>query len=80
MQYYADLDPQLGARFYREIERIIHAVCVQPDRFFRFGPPARRALSREFPYSVVYLKQSDRVWVVAVMHAKQKPGYWRERL
>ncbi|MGH7979137.1 MAG: hypothetical protein ACREE6_07155 [Limisphaerales bacterium] len=52
----------------------------QPDRFFRFSPPARRALAHKFPYSVVYLEEPDRVWIVAVMHAKQRPGYWRERL
>jgi plasmid stabilization system protein ParE len=80
VRYYADIDPQLGVRFYREIERLIRAVCEQPDRFFRFSPPARRALSREFPYSVVYLVQPDRVWIVAVMHMKRRPGYWRERL
>jgi len=80
VRYYADIDPQLGIRFYREIERLIRAVCEQPDRFFRFSPPARRALSREFPYSVVYLVQPDRVWIVAVMHMKRQPGYWRERL
>ena len=80
VRYYAGVDPQLGLRFYHEIERLIHAVCAQPDRFLRFSPPARRALSREFPYSVFYLDQPDRVWIVAVMHAKRKPGYWRDRL
>ena len=80
VRYYAEVDPQVGIRFYREIERLIHTVCDQPSRFLRFSPPARRALSREFPYSVVYLEQPDRVWIVAVMHAKRKPGYWRERL
>ena len=80
VHYYADIDPALGVRFYREIERLINAVCDQPHRFLRFSPPARRALSREFPYSVVYLEQPDRVWIVAVMHAKRKPGYWRKRL
>ena len=80
VQYYAKVDPQLGVRFYREIERLIYEVCGQPERFFQFSPPARRALSRQFPYSIVYLEQPDRVWIVAVMHARQKPGYWRERL
>jgi hypothetical protein len=56
------------------------AVCQQPDRFRRFSPPARRALARKFPYSVVYLDQPDRVWIVALMHAKRRPGYWRERV
>jgi plasmid stabilization system protein ParE len=78
--YYAAIDPQLGVRFYREIERLIHEVCAQPQRFFRFSPPARRALSREFPYSVVYLEQPDRVWIGAVMHVKRRPGYWKHRL
>jgi plasmid stabilization system protein ParE len=80
VEYYAAVTPGLGGRFYDEIERLIHEVRRQPDRFFRFSPPARRALARKFPYSVVYLDEPDRVWIVAVMHAKRRPGYWRERL
>jgi hypothetical protein len=37
-------------------------------------------LARGFPYVVVYLDEPERVWIVAVMHAKRRPGYWRERL
>lgn len=77
---YSAIDPQAGIRFYREIERLIREICAQPQRFWRFSPPVRRALSTEFPYSVVYLEQPDRVWIVAVMHAKRQPGYWRTRL
>jgi len=80
VRYYAEIDPQLGCRFYREIERLIRAACDHPDCYFRFSPPARRVLSHEFPYSVVYLEQLDRVWIVAVMHSKRRPGYWRKRL
>lgn len=79
-EYYAAIDSSLGVRFYDEIEKLIHQVRRQPDRFFRFNAPARRALSRQFPYSVVYLDEPDRVWIVAVMHAKRRPGYWRGRL
>ena len=80
VQYYADIAPELGNRFHDEIERLIHEVRRQPERFFRFSPPAQRALARKFPYSVVYLNQPDHVWIVAIMHAKRRPGYWRERL
>lgn len=80
VEYYAAVTPELGDHFYDEIERLIQEVRRQPDRFFRFSPPARRALARKFPYSVVYLDQPDRVWIVAVMHAKRRPGYWRKRL
>lgn len=80
VEYYADILPELGGRFHDEIERLIREVRRQPERFFHFSPPAHRALAHKFPYSVVYLEQPDRVWIVAIMHAKRRPGYWRERL
>jgi toxin ParE1/3/4 len=78
-QFYVAIAPELGARFYDEIEGLIVHVRRQPARFWQFSPPARRALTRKFPYSLVYLDQPDRVWIVAVMHAKRRPGYWRQR-
>lgn len=80
VQYYAAVSPELGLHLHEEIERLIAEVRRQPTRFFRFRPPAQRALARQFPYSVVYLDEPERVWIVAVMHAKRRPNYWRERL
>ena len=80
VQYYADIASTLGNQFYEEIERRIKEIRRQPGRFFRFSPPARRALAYKFPYLVVFWDQPDRVWIVAVMHAKRRPGYWRKRL
>jgi plasmid stabilization system protein ParE len=78
--YYAGVSPELGGRLYDEIERLIQEVRRQPERFARFSPPTRRALARSFPYSIIYLDEPDRIWIVAVMHAKRRPGYWRDRL
>ena len=80
IEYHASISIDLGERFNSEIQRLVGEVSRDPQRFFRFHPPAQRALSREFPYSVVYLDQPDSVWIVAVMHAKQRPGYWKKRL
>ena len=78
--YYTEIDSELGVRFYGEIARLIQEVCTQPQRFRRFDPPARRHFSTWFPYAVIYLDQPDRVWIVAVMHLKRRPGYWKRRL
>jgi hypothetical protein len=72
--------PDLGVRFYREMERLIRDVCAHPERFRKFDPPVRRHFSAQFPYAVIYLEKPDHVWIVALMHMKRKPGYWRERL
>jgi len=29
---------------------------------------------------VVYLDLPDKIWVVAVAHLRQRPGYWKDRL
>ncbi len=80
LRYYEDIDRDLGVRFYREIERLIREVCVEPQRFRKFDPPGRRCFSRRFPYAVIYLEKPEHVWVVAVMHMKRQPGYWKYRL
>lgn len=80
LEYYAAIRPELGERLEGEIQRLVELICRDPQRFVRYHPPAQRALSPEFPYSVVYLDEPDRVWIVAVMHAKREPGYWTRRL
>ena len=80
VRYYAEIAPELGTRFYREVERLIREVCAHPKGFRKFDPPARRHISTHFPYAVIYFEKPGQVWIVAIMHMKRRPGYWRERL
>ena len=34
---------------------------------------------KKFPFRIVYRSIGDRVLVVAIAHAKRRPGYWRDR-
>jgi toxin ParE1/3/4 len=79
-EHYAQIDPELGRRFLHEIERLILDVRRQPELFRLFDPPIRRHFSTVFPYAVLYVDQPDQVLVIAVMHMKRNPGYWRQRL
>jgi len=79
-RYYARIRPELGGRFYDEIERLIGDTCQQPDRFRLFDPPARRHFSDVFPYAVIFVDQPQRVLILAVMHLKRRPRYWKHRL
>jgi toxin ParE1/3/4 len=79
-RHYADISPALGGRFYDEMEELIAEARAAPRRFRAFDPPARRHLGQNFPYAIIYLDEPDRVWIVAVMPLKRKPGYWKRRL
>ncbi len=78
--YYAGKSPALAKRFYAEMDSVIAEACARPAMRRMFDPPARRHSGPVFPYAAIYLDQPGEVWIVAVMHFKQRPGYWRERL
>jgi toxin ParE1/3/4 len=78
--YYAKVHPNLGGRFYGEIEDLIETVRRQPGLFRIFEHPAWRHFSTVFPYAVVYIDQPECIWIVAIMNCKRQPGYWKARL
>lgn len=78
--YYSRIDPELGGRFYDEMESLICDIRRQPERFRLFDPPVRRRFSNVFPCAILYVDQPDRVLIIAVMDMRRQPGYWLERL
>lgn len=81
LRYYAESGgPDLGARFYDEVEDALADVCAHPRRFRVIDPPVRRRLLPSFPYALVYIEEAEHVWIVSVMPLKREPGYWRHRL
>jgi plasmid stabilization system protein ParE len=79
-RYYSEVRPALGRRFYDELSGLLLRVAERPLAFKQFAPPARRAFARHFPYAVVYVPRGEAVWIIAVMHVRRKPGYWKRRL
>lgn len=79
-RYYAERSDEVARNFYAEIDGVLAEVQARPRLRRVFDPPARRHFGGIFPYAVIYLERPDDIWIVAVMHFKQRPGYWRERL
>jgi hypothetical protein len=51
-----------------------------PLRFRVLSAPFRKCLVPDFPYGIVFAIEPEFVLVVAVAHAKRKPGYWLDRI
>lgn len=79
-RYYMDISATLAERFYEEINAVLAEVRARPSMRRMFDPPARRHFGPDFPYALIYVDRPDEIWIVAVMHFKQAPGYWRNRL
>jgi plasmid stabilization system protein ParE len=79
-RHYTEISPELGGRFYDEVSALLHEACAHPRCYRLYDSPIRRLLAHGFPYAVLYAVQADCVRIVAVMHLKRRPGYWKHRL
>jgi len=71
--------PGRGERFSAALEQVLAAIAEGPQKFPKrldaYAVPVHR-----FPYVVFFeIKDPETLRVLAVAHAKRKPGYWSER-
>ena len=78
--YYENQTVYLGDNFLDIVEAAIAEIAKSPEIWPEIDPGIRRRVLRRFPYSILYQIIQDEVIVVAVMHHKQKPRYWINRL
>lgn len=79
-RYYANCQAKLELRFMDCVESTIRKIVDTPDRWRKFEGEIRRLLTPIFPYAVLYTVESDHILILAVMHCRREPGYWRHRL
>lgn len=65
--------------FLSEIDQAVTAIRDHPDAWPQFDHGTRRFLLRRFPFSVVYRVAASDLHVVAVAHARRRPGFWTNR-
>ena len=79
VEFYEEHAPGLGREFFDEVQRVLELIAETPGLGSPFDDPYRRAYCRRFPFGVVYREDGDTLWVLAVMHLRRQPGYWKER-
>lgn len=78
---YASETDALADEFEAEVERCAALIAEHPKAApLVRGKKIRCKVLRRFPYSLFYAVETDRIRIVAVVHHKRRPGYWRQRL
>jgi plasmid stabilization system protein ParE len=78
--WYFVRSPEIARAFLDEIENALRLVATHAQRFPPYSANTRRRVLDRFPYSVIYSEKKDVLLVVAVAHAKRRPGYWVGRI
>ena len=78
-RWYRNRNETAATRFRRELDRAVGLIAERPDAAPPYVGNTRRFLLRRFPFFVVYRVYDGRIQVVAVAHARRRPGYWIQR-
>ena len=78
-EWYQARNLSAAAAFLEETDRAIERIAEAPQRFPQHVHGTRRYLLHRFPFSIIYRETDTTVQIVAVAHARRKPGYWTHR-
>ncbi len=84
VEWYASRNGFVALRFVGAVQEAIDSVLDNPETW-PLAPHiaselgVRRRLLRSFPYFLVYMLMADEIRVLAIAHARRRPGYWKDR-
>lgn len=78
-RFYENGTRNLGSEYLTEVQRLIDLLRKRPFLGRTLIGTLRRMPLRQFPYSLIYSKESDMILVIAVAHDKRRPFYWLGR-
>ncbi|MCK5228799.1 MAG: type II toxin-antitoxin system RelE/ParE family toxin [Desulfobulbaceae bacterium] len=80
VDYYEACEIDLGYDFSIEVYSTIENILSFPKAWPILEDDIRRCQTRRFPYGIVYAQEGDEIVILAVMHLRRDPGYWKGRL
>jgi plasmid stabilization system protein ParE len=78
--WYAMQSVQAADGFYEELFPAVNRVRQHPGLFAQYLHGTQRVVLHRYPFSVVYRNLPSEIQIIAVAHAKRRPGYWRVRI
>jgi plasmid stabilization system protein ParE len=79
--WYLAVSPRAAEGFVADLRGCLAKIREAPDRWpLVGGADGRRCRLDGFPHMVVYrIMEGTAVQILAVAHAKRRPGYWKNR-
>ncbi len=79
IEYYENRERGLGYDFSIEVLAAIQNIATYPTAWPVIEESARRCLVHRFPYGVIYSIEQNEIFILAVMHLRRRPDYWKSR-
>jgi len=77
--WYESHKPGLGYDFKLCIEEVLSRLTRTPNIYPTVYKQVKRAFIKRFPFGIFYVVEEKRVVILAVLHARRDPEYWKKR-
>lgn len=78
--WYAKRSSPAAIGFAAAVDEAIQNIAAHPTQFQLTYGGCRYAALKRYPFRIVFREATDCLTVVAIAHAKRRPGYWRRRI
>lgn len=78
--YYEQQRSGVGRRLLESVEALVARLTKFPALGHKLKGEFRVLPIPGFPHALVYQERVDELLIVALAHAKRRPGYWRGRI
>lgn len=79
-RFYDEQQKGLGKKFVEALTDTISRVRNNPELYRKIYNNIRKCRLLHFPYGVIYRGKKEIIEIIAVMHLRRKPGYWKDRI
>jgi hypothetical protein len=80
IDYYESCEYGLGQDFALEVFSAIQKVINYPFAWPVVEEEVRRCFVNRFPFGIIYSIEQDEIFILALMHLRRRPDYWKDRL
>ena len=78
-RFYGERQPGLEQRFLDILEDAPHRIRRRPQMYLKVAGEIHKCKLPRFPYGIIYRMKPDVIEILAIMHLRREPGYWKSR-
>jgi len=77
--WYAEQSSAAAHGFAIAVDTALRKIEENPERFLKVDRRHHACSLERYPFQIVFRHDGSTIYVVAIAHAKRRPGYWRAR-
>lgn len=78
--HYHSIGSSIAQKFFNELKTALTFIRKFPDAGTEVESGVRKLILKKFPYSIFYRQAEKSIIIIAVLHQRRRPEYWKGRM